>query len=61
MNKTRKLQFTVTIEFDDEGRISREEIEANLNFWLEKARMEGGITPDDEGHAMLTNVDVTPA
>jgi len=57
---SREMILTLTLTFDNAGRLDYEVIEANLNRWLQHGVSEGTITPDDEDFTALTAWDLTP-
>lgn len=54
-----KVQFVVTLNLID-GKLDLEALEANINGLIQRGIDEGLITPDDEEHAPLVDVDIMP-
>lgn len=54
-----KVQFIVTLNMLP-GKLDLEALEANLIQALQKAQDEGAITPNEDEHAMLADIDVLP-
>jgi hypothetical protein len=56
----RKIKFEITLSLADTGKVDQELLEANINHLIQRGVDEGIITPDQDNHAALLDVDILP-
>jgi hypothetical protein len=56
----RQMKLLPTLTFEDSGNIDRDLIESYVRNIIDRARLDGAITPDDddEDHAALDDVEL---
>lgn len=53
------LILTLTLSFENDGRVDASAIADNIDTAIQRAINEGVLTPDDDGHATYATYSIT--